>query len=78
MDKKLTPREIRLQIAKDRKEKTVEVNDRKEFHKFFIKLKRQLKLKEEMEEILWLHLEATGNDKKENFNNGIKNFGYKI
>lgn len=53
-------------------------NTREEFRKFFVGLKRKLGLAPELENVLWLHLKATGMDKKEKFNEGVKHFGYKI
>lgn len=51
---------------------------REEFRKYFVGLKRQLNLAPELENAIWLHLKATGNDKKEKFNEGVQHFGYKI
>lgn len=53
-------------------------NDREEFRKFFIGLKRKLNLESDRENVIWLHLKAIGMDKKEKFNEGVKHFGYKI
>lgn len=53
-------------------------NDREEFRKFFIGLKRKLNLESDLENVIWLHLKAIGMDKKEKFNEGVKHFGYKI
>lgn len=51
---------------------------REEFRKYFVVLKRKLNLAPELENVIWLHLKATGNDKKEKFNEGVQHFGYKI
>lgn len=51
---------------------------RSEFKKYFIKLKRKLKLEQSMESVLWLHFKASGFDKPELFDKGIENFGYKL
>jgi len=59
-------------------EKEVEENTRDEFRKYFIQISRKLNLKKEMEEVLWLHLRASGHDKKDKFNAGLENFGYKL
>lgn len=53
-------------------------NTREEFRKYFVGLKRKLNLPPEIENALWLHLKATGNDKKEKFEEGVRHFGYKI
>lgn len=59
-------------------EKEAEINQREEFRKFFIKLNSQLKLNRDMENVLWLHLKASGFDKKDKFVEGIQHFGYKL
>jgi len=51
---------------------------RKEFRNYFVKLKRKLQLDAGLEDIIWLHLQSTGNDKPELFNKGVENFGYKV
>ena len=53
-------------------------DSREEFRKYFIGLKRKLKLAPELENVIWLHLKTIGMDSKEQFNDGIKHFGYKI
>ncbi|MDD5650676.1 MAG: hypothetical protein PHF86_09705 [Candidatus Nanoarchaeia archaeon] len=54
------------------------VDVRKEFKKFFSKIKKQLKLDNSLEEIIWIHFKAAGFDKVEKFEQGIKHFGYQI
>jgi hypothetical protein len=56
--------------------KSSEVDQREEFRKFFVKVSGQLKLDKSMESILWLHFKASGFDKSEKFDEGIKHFGY--
>lgn len=51
---------------------------RREFKTYFVKLKRNLKLNAELENIIWLHLKSTGCDKPELFDKGVENFGYKL
>lgn len=46
------------------------------FRRYFVKLKRQIKLDSSLENIIWLHLKAIGCDKEELFDKGVKNFGY--
>lgn len=55
-----------------------EVNHREEFRKFFIQINTKLKLNRNMEDVIWLHLKASGFDKKEKFNEGVLHFGYKL
>ena len=51
---------------------------RKEFKKYFVKLKRKLDLSGDMENVLWLHCKAAGFAKVELFDKGIANFGYRL
>lgn len=51
---------------------------RKQFKSYFVKLKKNLKLESSLENILWLHLKSTGNDKPELFEKGVRNFGYRV
>ena len=51
---------------------------REEFRKYFVGLKRKLNLAPELENVIWLHLKATGMDSKDKFNEGVAHFGYKI
>jgi hypothetical protein len=53
-------------------------DSREEFRKYFVALKRQLKLAPELENVIWLHLKAINMDKKDQFNDGVRHFGYKI
>lgn len=55
-----------------------EVDHREEFRKFFVQIRGKLGLKQDMEHILWLHLEASGLDKVEKFEEGIRHFGYTL
>jgi hypothetical protein len=76
-DKLKKARELRLRkIGISKKE--LEKNNREDFRKYFIKLKRILKLESYMENIIWLHLKASGFDTKSKFDEGVKHFGYKI
>ena len=51
---------------------------KKEFKKYFIKLKRKLNLDPSLENILWLHLKSAGYAQSELFDKGIENFGYTV
>lgn len=51
---------------------------REAFRKYFVKLKRKLGIKPNLEEVIWMHLKATGNDQPEDFQKGIEHFGYKL
>jgi hypothetical protein len=74
--KELTPREMRIEMAKQKQANKASVSDdRKDFKKYFIKLKRKKNLSDKMEEIIWLHFKASGFDKKELFDKGILHFG---
>jgi len=80
-NKNLSPRELRLNIAAERntKEKSQKESDvRKEFHKYFSKLKKKINLDSSLEDVLWLHLKSTGNNKPESFDKGVQHFGYDI
>lgn len=72
-----TPRERRMELAGVTK-KQVEEDSKEEFRKYFIQLSRKIRLKKDMESVLWNHLKSSGNDSKAKFEDGIKNFGYKI
>jgi hypothetical protein len=61
-----------------RAERNKEVDVRKLFHKYFLKIQGRLNVKQDMEVVLWKHLVATKNDSPEKFETGIRNFGYKI
>lgn len=63
-------------VSKPRELRDDEV--RTAFKNYFVKIKRKLKLEPSLEQVLWLHLKATGNDKPDLFNKGIEHFGYKI
>jgi len=57
---------------------SIKKNDVKQlFHKFFLKLKGKLNLKDDMEIVLWKYIVAIKHDKPELFGEGIKKFGYK-
>lgn len=58
--------------------KKVEEGTREEFRKYFTRIKRQLNLASDLEEVIWLHLKASGFDKKDKFEQGINHFGYKL
>ena len=51
---------------------------RSDFKRYFVKLKRKLKLDSSLEDVIWLHLKASGFAKEELFDKGIENFGYKL
>ena len=48
------------------------------FHKFFLKIKDKLKLKNDMEDVLWKYLVAIKHDTADLFSEGVKKFGYKL
>jgi DNA repair exonuclease SbcCD nuclease subunit len=84
-DSKSAPKEVVDYKAKRRLEaealeasKKATVNEREEFRKFFAKISPKLKLEKSMEEVLWLHLKASGFAEKERFADGICHFGFKL
>lgn len=60
------------------REKKPELDHRDEFRKFFAKISGKLRLGKDMEQIIWLHLTKTGFAEKDKFEDGLKNFGYKL
>jgi len=86
--KKESPSKSRLEQAKEKRRLAWEAkqkergsderSEREEFRKFFAKIKNKLKLEKSMEEVIWKHFKASGFDKKEKFEKGIKHFGYKL
>lgn len=50
---------------------------RHQFKMFWAKTRKQYKASKELEQILWIHLKATGNDKPEKFEDGLVHFGLK-
>jgi len=68
--------ELRASMVREKKLKAVDPKEA--FRKFFIKVKDKLKLKPEMEAVIWKHLVAIKHDKPESFLKGIEHFGYKI
>lgn len=87
-EKKELSQEERIAQAKEKRKKAWEEKQkqdgseerirREEFRRFFVRIKGKLKIGKEMEEILWLHLKASGFDTKDKFEKGIKHFGYKL
>ena len=55
-----------------------EKETREAFRAYFIKAKRKLGIAASLEEIIWMHLKATGHAKPESFNAGVEHFGYKL
>lgn len=51
---------------------------REAFRVYFVKAKRKLGIAASLEEIIWMHLKATGHNKPESFEKGIEHFGYKL
>ena len=55
-----------------------EIQARNDFKIYWLQNKKFYKgAKGDLEEILWQHLKATNNAQPDNFENGIKHFGYK-
>ena len=74
--KKLQPEEA-VQKPKAKRPLT-DKEAREAFRVYFIKAKRKLGIAASLEEIIWMHLKATGHDKPESFEKGIEHFGYKL
>ena len=77
----LSPREMRLKLSESllaEKKEPKEEEIREEFKQYFTKLKRKIGLTSDLEQIIWLHLKASGFDKKEKFSAGVRHFGYKL
>lgn len=77
-DKIAKARKKRIALAEKREKVEKPSDSRYEFKKYFVKLKKKLNLKNELEEVIWTHLRTIGCDKKELFDKGVKHFGYKI
>jgi hypothetical protein len=75
MGKKKVNMEIKKEVAVKQYR---EVDEKKLFHKFFLKIKDKLKLKDSMEIILWKHLVSIKHTSPDKYKDGIKHFGYKI
>jgi Holliday junction resolvase RusA-like endonuclease len=74
-----TPAEMRRASHEARNGKQIAIEDsREEFRKYFVELKRKLKLAPEIENVIWLHLKAVNMATKDKFNEGVTHFGYKI
>ena len=77
--KEMTPKEARKAAHEAKMAEVAAIEDsRDEFRKYFIGLKKKLDLDPDLEHVIWVHLRAIGMDKKDQFNDGIKHFGYKI
>jgi hypothetical protein len=70
-------KEKEVPFVKVRKEviRVPELDNREEFRKFFVTKKHSLGLKQELEEVLWLHLKSTNMATPEKFEDGLKHFG---
>jgi hypothetical protein len=75
----LTPAEMRRASHEARNGAKIAIEDsREEFRKYFVELKRKLKLAPEIENVLWIHLKTVNMATKDKFNEGVAHFGYKI
>lgn len=77
----LSPAEMRKaahEAKMAKKAQAMPEDSREEFRKYFVGLKRQLNLQPELEQVIWLHLKAVNMATTDKFNDGVKNFGYKI
>lgn len=77
-DKVAKARKKRLAIAAEVQQKKDKSNSREDFRKYFLKLRKKLNLSKSLEEVIWIHLKTIKHDKKELFDKGVENFGYKL
>lgn len=71
-------RAYRASLYKPQKKEATDSEKREQFRIFWARSKKRYVTKTEgLENILWLHLKATGNDKPEKFEEGLKHFGLK-
>jgi len=71
-------RKRRIALAKEKEPQLEKSNSREDWRKYFLKISSRMGLEKYLEEVIWSHLKATGNDKKELFEKGLKHFGFKI
>ncbi len=71
-------RKKRLALAKANPVVSEKTDERENFRKYFLKLRKKLNLGRYLEEVIWVHLKTIKHDKEELFDDGIKHFGYKI
>lgn len=68
----------RASLYKEPKKELSETDKREQFRLFWARNKKKYPSKTTgLENILWLHLKATDNDKPEKFETGLKHFGLK-
>lgn len=78
-EQEMTPAEMRKAAYEAKMaEEAVAEDSREEFRKYFIALRKKLSLDPDLEDIIWIHLKSIGMNKKDQFNDGVKHFGYKI
>lgn len=70
-------RAYRASLAKDQPKKLTEKQKRNAFKIYWAQNKKKFGMTNKLEDVLWLHLTATGNDSPEKFEDGLKNFGIK-
>ena len=51
---------------------------KEEFRLFWVLACKKHNLKNDLMEAVWIHLQATNNNKKELFLDGLKSFGFKL
>lgn len=51
---------------------------KEEFRLFWVIACKKYNLNSELKDAVWIHLQVTGNDKKEQFLDGLRSFGFKI
>jgi hypothetical protein len=87
-DKKTTEEIVRESLEKEQKEFVAarqsnfeaplsSISSRESFRIFWASAKKEYKKSKDLEDVLWAHLKATGNDKPELFEKGLQHFGLK-
>lgn len=87
-NKKTTEEIVREALDQERKEFQMETKEnfeapktsidaREEFRQFWALARNKYKKTKDIEDILWAHLKASGHDKPEDFEAGLKHFGLK-
>lgn len=70
-------RAYRASLYKPAKKELSDEEKRDSFKMFWARSKRSYGNPKNLEQVLWLHLKATGNDEPEKFESGISHFGLK-
>jgi hypothetical protein len=69
---------LRAKLEADKPAPTSGDEHHEAFRQFFAKARHKLKLKRELENPVWLHLKAVGMANPDKFEDGLRNFGFKL